>query len=80
MLDTQGATYMELIPKSPDVLRRLKTVEIWISDATQCPLRQIFHQADGSTRTADFSALEVNPKIPGDTFELPKGAKRVRMN
>jgi outer membrane lipoprotein-sorting protein len=79
-VDGQGATYMELIPKSPDVLRQLKSIEVWISDATQCPVRQAFHMPDGGFRTAQFSALAVNPKLPGDTFDLPRSAKRVRVN
>jgi outer membrane lipoprotein-sorting protein len=79
-VESQPATYMELIPKSPGVLKQLKSVEIWISDATLCPVRQVFHLPDGGTRTAQFSALQVNPRLPGDAFDLPKGAKRVRMN
>lgn len=80
IVDGEGARYMELIPKSPDVLKQLKSVEIWISDRTQCPLRQTFHMRDGSSRTAQFSAMEVNPKFPAGTFDLPNGAKRVRVN
>jgi hypothetical protein len=62
------------------VLRQLKSIEVWISDATQCPVRQAFHMPDGGFRTAQFSALAVNPKLPGDTFDLPRSAKRVRVN
>ena len=76
----QAATHMDLIPKSPDVLKQIKSIEVWISDSTLCPVRQIFHMRDGGSRTAEFSAMEVNPKLPGNTFDLPKGAKRVKMN
>jgi outer membrane lipoprotein-sorting protein len=79
-VDGQAAMHMELIPKSPDVLKQIKSIELWISDATMCPVRQIFHMSDGSMRTAEFSKMEVNPKLPGNTFELPHGAKRVKMN
>jgi len=79
-VDGQPATYMELIPKSPDVLKQLKSVEIWISDATLCPVRQTFHLPDGGSRSADFSAVEINPRLPANTFDLPKSAKRVRVN
>jgi len=79
-VDGQAATHLELIPKSPAVAKQLKSIEIWISDANQCPVRQTFHFPDGGFRTAQFSALEVNPKFPGGAFDLPKGAKRVRAN
>jgi len=78
--DSQAATYLELIPKSPDVRKQLKSIEVWISGATLCPVRQIFRMPDGSSRTAEFSAMEVNPKLPGNIFDLPKGAKRVKAN
>jgi outer membrane lipoprotein-sorting protein len=78
MADAQGATYLELIPKSPDVRKQLKSIEVWISDKTLCPIRQIFHMPDGSSRTAQFSSMEVNPKSPAGTFDLPKSAKRVK--
>jgi outer membrane lipoprotein-sorting protein len=79
-VDAQAATYMELIPKSQDVQKQLKSVEIWIADATLCPVRQTFHLPDGGSRTAQFSSLEVNPKLPGNTFDLPKNAERRRVN
>ena len=79
-IDGQAATYMNLIPKSADVAKQLKNIEIWISDATQCPVQQTFHFPDGGFRRAQFSAMEVNPKFPGSAFDLPKGAKRVKAN
>jgi outer membrane lipoprotein-sorting protein len=79
-VDGQAATYLELIPKSPDVRKQLTRVEIWISDKTVCPVRQTFHSPDGGFRTAQFSNLEVNPKFPANAFELPKSAKRVKAN
>jgi outer membrane lipoprotein-sorting protein len=79
-VDAQSVTYLELIPKSPEVRKQLKSIEVWISDATLCPARQIFHMPDGSSRTAEFSAMEVNPKLPGNIFDLPKTAKRVKAN
>jgi outer membrane lipoprotein-sorting protein len=79
-VDGQASMHLELIPKSPDVKKQLKSIEVWISDTTMCPVRQTFHMPDGSSRTAQFSAMEVDPKFPSGTFDLPKGAKRVRAN
>jgi outer membrane lipoprotein-sorting protein len=76
----QTCTYMELVPKSTGVRQQLKSIEVWISDKTSCPARQIFHMPDGSTNTAEFSGMEVNPKIPNGAFDLPKSAKRVKAN
>lgn len=80
MVGTQGATYLDLVPKSADVQKLIKSIEIWISDATHCPLRQIAHEPGDDTRTTEFSDLQVNPKLPGNAFDLPKSAKRTRMN
>lgn len=79
-MDGQETTHLELIPKAPEVAKQLKRIEIWISDTTQCPVRQAFYLPDGSTRTAEFTAVEVNPKLPSNAFDLPKSAKRVRVN
>ena len=79
-VDGQACTYMELIPKSPDVRKQLKSIEVWVSAKTLCPARQIFHMPDGSSNTAEFSGMEVNPKLPAGTFDLPKSAKRVKAN
>ena len=79
-IDGQSATHVELVPKAPEVLKQLKRVEVWISDATQCPARQTFYLPDGGFRMAQFSNMEVNPKLPGSAFDLPKGARRVRIN
>ena len=77
---SQPATHLDLIPKSPEVLKQLRSVEVWFSDATECPIQQVFHLADGGVRTAQFSSIELNPKFPAGAFDLPKGAHRVRVN
>ena len=76
----EACTYLELVPKSPDVRKQFKSIEVWISEKTFCPARQIFHMPDRSSNTAEFSAMEVNPKFAPGTFDLPKGAKRVKAN
>ena len=79
-LASQAVTYVELIPHSPDVLKLVKSIELWISDTTQCPVRQILHQPGGDFRSTEFSALQLNPKFAPNAFDLPKNAKRVRIN
>ncbi len=79
-VESQPATHMELTPKSPDVLKQLKKVELWISDKTLCPVQQKFYLPGGDYRLVTFSNLQLNPNLPGSAFDLPKGAKRVRKN
>ena len=76
----EECTYMELTPKAPEVRKQLKTIEVWISDRTKCPARQIFHMPDGSWNKAEFSAMDTTIKIPDKLFDLPKDAKRVKAN
>jgi outer membrane lipoprotein-sorting protein len=79
-VDAQATTYLDLVPKSPGVRKQLRSIEVWISDRTLCPVRQTFHMPDDSSRSAQFSSMEVNPKFPAGTFDLPEGARRVRAN
>jgi outer membrane lipoprotein-sorting protein len=79
-MDGQATTYLELIPKSPEVRKQIARIEIWLSDSTRCPVRQTLHMIDGGFRTAQYSNLQVNPKFPGGAFDLPKSAKRVKAN
>ena len=79
-VDHENATYVELTPRSAEVRKLLSKVELWISDKTDCAIRQKFYFPDGGYRLAEFSDLLVNPNLPASTFELPKSAKKVRVN
>jgi len=53
-IEGQDSTHLDLVPKSPDVLKQLKRVEIWISAASSYPLRQKLYLGAviiGSSRT-----------------------------
>ena len=79
-IDGEPCTYIELTPKSSEVKQKLSTIEVWISDRTKCPARQIFHMPDGSWNKADFSAMDTTVKIPDKLFDLPKDTKHVKAN
>jgi outer membrane lipoprotein-sorting protein len=79
-IEGQATTHLELIPKSDDVRKQLKSAEIWISDKTQCPVRQTFHFPDGGWLSPTYSNMQANPKFAGDAFDFPKGAKHVKVN
>jgi len=79
-VDGDPCTYVELTPKSPDVAKKLKTIDVWISDRTKCPARQIFHMPDGSWNKAEFAAMDTSVKLADKVFDLPRGAKHVKGN
>jgi len=76
----ENATRVELVPKSADVLKAITKIDLWISDRTDCAVQQKFYFPGGDYRLVEFSDVRVNPNIPSSELELPKGAKRVRMN
>ena len=79
-IESQLTTHLELTPKSPDVLKQLKKVELWISEKNLCPVQQKFYLPAGDYRVVTFSNLQLNPNLPGSAFDLPKSAKRIKKN
>jgi outer membrane lipoprotein-sorting protein len=79
-IDSQPATLLELTPKSPDVLKKLTKVELWISDKTNLPLQQKFHFPHEDYKVVSYTNLAVNPHLSSSALGLPKGANRQRMN
>jgi len=77
----RAATAVDLAPKSQDVVEKLhlKKVELWVADDTAAPVREKFYFSDGNTWTVEYTGVEMNPKLPADALDLPKGAKRVKM-
>lgn len=80
LIESQPTTHLELIPKSAEILKLLTRVELWISDTSQCPVEQKFYSPGGDYRTVLFSDMKLNPILPATVFDLPKSARRVRMN
>ncbi len=70
--------HLQLIPKSPDVLKQLNKIDLWISDDTGYPVQQKFNQPSGDYTLVTFSDLKVNPNLPDSALKLqiPKGVKR----
>lgn len=80
VVNGENATFVELVPKSAEVRKRLTKVDLWLSDKTSCAVRQKFYFPDGGYRLVEFSDLLVNPNIPSSSFDLPKSARKVRVN
>jgi outer membrane lipoprotein-sorting protein len=74
----QPSGHIQLIPKSPDVLARLKKAELWIADGTGLPVRQRFVTSSaGDFMLVDYSNVKFNPNLSDNSLKLtlPKGVQ-----
>jgi outer membrane lipoprotein-sorting protein len=80
-VESQESVHLQLTPKASEVLKQLSRVDLWISLKTNCPVQQKFYMPGGDFRLVTYSDVSVNPPhLPTSALELPKGAKRERMN
>jgi len=80
-VESQDSVHLQLTPKALEVLKQLSRVDLWISLKTNCPVQQKFYMPGGDFRLVTYSDVTVNPPhLPTSVLELPKGAKRERMN
>jgi outer membrane lipoprotein-sorting protein len=80
-VELQDSVHLQLTPKASEVLKQLSRVDLWISLKTNCPVQQKFYMPGGDYRLVTYSDVSVNPPhLPTSALELPKGAKRERMN
>ena len=49
------ATRLELVPKSPEVLKNLKRLELWIPESGDYPVQQKFYLAAGDYKLATYT-------------------------
>jgi outer membrane lipoprotein-sorting protein len=80
-VDGTPTSHIALTPKSPEALKYVRKVELWIN-AKGNSIRQKGTEPSGNYRLAIFSKLEVNPSLPDSAFELslPPGVKKVKEN
>ena len=74
-LDGGLSFHLELTPKSGQVTRQLKGVELWISSDTWQPVQQKFVEPSQDYLLARYSGLQQNAKIPAKRFQLPLKGK-----
>jgi outer membrane lipoprotein-sorting protein len=79
-IQSQDSAHLRLTPRAADVLKQLSGVDLWISLKNNCPLQQKFELPGGDYRLVAFSDVKVNPHLQSSALDLPKGAKRERMN
>jgi outer membrane lipoprotein-sorting protein len=73
------ATWLELVPKSPEVLKNLKKLELWIPESGDYPLQQKLYLAAGDYRLATYTNVRKNPPLTDSDLKIraPRDAKRV---
>lgn len=80
-VESQDSVHLQLTPKAADVLRQLSRVDLWISAKNNSPVRQKFQLPGGDYRLVTYSDVTVNPRhLPASALDLPRNAKRERMN
>jgi outer membrane lipoprotein-sorting protein len=72
------ATRLELVPKSPEVLKNVKKLELWIPESADYPVQQKFYLAAGDYKMATYTNVRKNPPLSDSDLRLraPKDAKR----
>jgi outer membrane lipoprotein-sorting protein len=76
--NTKGEPYrLELTPRFQRIAKRLKSMTLWIDDATFLPVRLRYVEADGDTMEYRFENLKRNGGIPENRYvlQLPKGVE-----
>ncbi|HVP45159.1 MAG TPA: outer membrane lipoprotein carrier protein LolA [Bryobacteraceae bacterium] len=73
------ATRLELVPKSAEVLKNLKKLELWIPASADYPVQQKFYLAAGDYRLATYTNVKRNPPLTDSDLKLrvPRDVKRV---
>ena len=75
----QVTTRLELVPKSPEVLKNLKKLELWIPESEGYPIQQKFYLAGRDYKLVTYTNVKVNPPLTDGDLKLkvPKDVKKV---
>jgi outer membrane lipoprotein-sorting protein len=79
-VESQDSVHLQLTPRSSEVLKQLSRVDLWISLKTNCPVQQKFYMPSSDYRLVTYSDVTVNPHLSSSALDLPKAAKRERVN
>ena len=69
-INSEPATHLQLIPKSPQMLKNIRKVELWLSDRTGYPVQEKVFQASGDYTLMIYNNLKVNPSLPDSSLKL----------
>jgi outer membrane lipoprotein-sorting protein len=78
-LGSAAGTRIELTPHSPEVLKLIRKIELWIAEGQSNPLREKITEPSKDTITVEYSGVALNPALPPAAFELklPAGVRRL---
>ncbi|MGA7928510.1 MAG: hypothetical protein WCA20_21265 [Candidatus Sulfotelmatobacter sp.] len=79
-VESQDSVHLQLTPRAAEVLKQLSRVDLWISLRTNCPVQQKFYMPGGDYRLVTYSDINAVPHLPDSALDLPKAAKRERVN
>ncbi|MFN7925397.1 MAG: hypothetical protein U0Q16_35185 [Bryobacteraceae bacterium] len=74
----QKASKLELTPKSGDVLRHVKKIELWVSDPHGYPVQHKFIEPSGNYWLYTWSNVKLNPGLKPEQLQIkaPPNVKR----
>jgi outer membrane lipoprotein-sorting protein len=77
-LNSQKTSHLELTPKSPEVLKHVRKIEIWIADANAQPLQQKVWQNSRDYTLINYSDVKLLPglKEAAVQLKLPASVKK----
>jgi outer membrane lipoprotein-sorting protein len=77
-LNSQKTFHLELTPKSSDVLKHVRKIEIWIADSNAQPLQQKVWQNSRDYTLINYSDVKLLPGLKDDAVQLklPAGVKK----
>ncbi len=78
-INGQPAIRLDLVPKSKDVLQRVRKIELWLSPDTGYPLQHKIYQPGGDYQLFSFEHLAMNPADLSDASLKLKLAKNVKV-
>lgn len=61
---------LELLPKTSQVARRVKSITIWIDRQSYMTTKFEYVEADGDLTRYEFSGIRVNETVPAGSFKL----------
>ena len=73
--DNVTTAKLELVPKSEKVRNTISKIVLWIDLSQGISVKQQFLQPQGDWRTAQYSAIRLHQKIPGEVFRLKTTSK-----
>lgn len=72
-IDGMQTAKLDLKPKQQSVANMFTHVTVWIDPTRSLGLKQVFYEPSGDNRTATYTQIKYNVKIPADMFK-PKAS------